>query len=337
MAGELQPLDQQFAIVDAQGRPTLYFTKWAQQRQIDIGDGITAAQALTIIQQFVADHVLHAGSGIGITPTGNLADSPTIAADVQAILDQITNVRGSVLYRGVAGWAALAPGSAGDVLTTNGAGADPAWAAGGGGSSHPWYWAPPVAANFTAATFDVNVPTAADDADAGMLMGFGPTVAGDKTRALWTPIPVPAADWTLKAHIQWQCSRDSFIYGALAFKDSVTGKIINWGPIEDGGGSFAVTRLNSLTSTTGGGPAITNTSGKYRDIWNFYKLHFDNASGNITASLSIDGKNWIQVWVENYVTFLTNKPTHIGFAVTSNQGSGWPMHLTCDQWTFTQP
>lgn len=133
MTGNLQPLDQKFPIVDAQGRPTLYFIKWAQQKQIDIGAGITAEQALQIIEQYLADHTLQAGSGIAITPSGNLSDSPTVAAEVQAILDQITNVHGSILFRGAAGWQALAPGTSGNFLKTNGAGADPSWATGGGG------------------------------------------------------------------------------------------------------------------------------------------------------------------------------------------------------------
>lgn len=38
MPGSPQPLDQQFAIVDAQGRPTGYFIRWAQERQNDIQD-----------------------------------------------------------------------------------------------------------------------------------------------------------------------------------------------------------------------------------------------------------------------------------------------------------
>jgi hypothetical protein len=36
MVGTLQPLDMTFAIVDDQGRPTIYFTRWAQARQDDI-------------------------------------------------------------------------------------------------------------------------------------------------------------------------------------------------------------------------------------------------------------------------------------------------------------
>lgn len=115
------------------GRPTRYFIQWAQQKQIDISAGITAEQALQIIEQYLADHQLQAGTGISISPSGNLTDSPTIAAQVQVILDQITTAQGSVLFRGASDWEALAPGTSGYFLKTNGAAADPAWAAGGGG------------------------------------------------------------------------------------------------------------------------------------------------------------------------------------------------------------
>jgi hypothetical protein len=54
---------------------------------------------------------------------------------LSAIIDAVFGAtRGSVLYRGASGWAALGPGTAGQALTTGGAGADPTWAAGGGTS-----------------------------------------------------------------------------------------------------------------------------------------------------------------------------------------------------------
>lgn len=86
MTGNLQPLDQKFPIVTPDGRPTLYFIKWAQQKQIDIGAGITAEQALQIIELYLADHQLQAGSGISISPSGNVSDSPTIAAEVLSLI-----------------------------------------------------------------------------------------------------------------------------------------------------------------------------------------------------------------------------------------------------------
>lgn len=131
MAGELQPLAQNFKVVDENGFPTLYFIKWAQQRQIDISEGIT----LVDLQAYLTAHMLREGSGIQFTPDGDINNSPLIAADVQEILDQISATRGTVIYRGLLGWAALAPGTAGYLLSTNGAGADPSWIApaGGGG------------------------------------------------------------------------------------------------------------------------------------------------------------------------------------------------------------
>lgn len=46
---------------------------------------------------------------------------------LSALIDVIGSTRGSVLYRGASGWAALTPGTSGFVLTSGGAGADPAW------------------------------------------------------------------------------------------------------------------------------------------------------------------------------------------------------------------
>lgn len=45
------------------------------------------------------------------------------------VLDWIGSTRGQILYRGASTWQALAPGTAGYLLQTNGAGADPSWVA----------------------------------------------------------------------------------------------------------------------------------------------------------------------------------------------------------------
>src|SRR5262249_8516875 len=51
-----------------------------------------------------------------------------------SILDLIGSTRGSVLFRGATGWSILPPGNSGLVLTSNGAGADPTYQAGGSGA-----------------------------------------------------------------------------------------------------------------------------------------------------------------------------------------------------------
>lgn len=45
------------------------------------------------------------------------------------VLDLLSSTRGVVLYRGASGWAALSPGTSGYFLKSNGAGADPSYAA----------------------------------------------------------------------------------------------------------------------------------------------------------------------------------------------------------------
>lgn len=70
-------------------------------------------------------------SGAGDTEECTLSD----------VLDFIGSAaQGDILYRGSSGWARLGAGTAGQVLTTNGTGANPAWAdstaSGGGGHLH---------------------------------------------------------------------------------------------------------------------------------------------------------------------------------------------------------
>jgi hypothetical protein len=60
------------------------------------------------------------------------------SANIQTLLDSIGSTRGSVLYRGAAGWAVLTPGTSGYALASNGPGADPSYqAASGSGLTQP--------------------------------------------------------------------------------------------------------------------------------------------------------------------------------------------------------
>jgi hypothetical protein len=61
---------------------------------------------------------------------------PAAANPLSDVLDYIlsTTIRGTLMYRGPTGWAALAPGTAGQFLETQGAGFDPQWAPGGSGT-----------------------------------------------------------------------------------------------------------------------------------------------------------------------------------------------------------
>jgi hypothetical protein len=58
------------------------------------------------------------GDGVGFT-----------FSSLSSTLDNISSTQGSILYRGASYWVALAPGTSGQFLQTNGGGANPAWAA----------------------------------------------------------------------------------------------------------------------------------------------------------------------------------------------------------------
>jgi hypothetical protein len=69
--------------------------------------------------------------------SGNLA-AARMSTNLSAAIDTaIGSTRGSILFRGLSGWSLLAPGTAGLVLQTNGAGADPTWVAQTGGTGGP--------------------------------------------------------------------------------------------------------------------------------------------------------------------------------------------------------
>lgn len=64
---------------------------------------------------------------------GSAAPTPTT---VTALLDAaIASTQGDILYRNASAWVALPPGTAGQILQTAGAGANPAWAAAGAGGT----------------------------------------------------------------------------------------------------------------------------------------------------------------------------------------------------------
>ena len=62
--------------------------------------------------------------------TGTAAATP-VATTLTALIDAaLGSTQGDILYRGASAWSVLAPGTSGQVLTTGGASANPAWAAG---------------------------------------------------------------------------------------------------------------------------------------------------------------------------------------------------------------
>lgn len=326
MAGELQPLDQQFSIVDSEGKPTLYFIRWAQQRQLDIGTALT----LEDLGDYLAAHMFSAaaGSGIGLTPDGNLANSPAITAKVQEILDQISAVRGTVLYRGAAGWAGLAPGAAGQFLKTNGAGADPAWAAaGGGGGSSPYPMTVPDNTLFSwvnqgGATVTVN--------GNGSVTIRAPKAAATSLRC--RVMPIVAAPYTVTLGMISSSRRLVTAQAAgLVLRDSVSGKLKVWAwHLEASGSYFVPQNFGSPTAYTSNIFGSVLTQGGYGP--QFFRLVDDGT--NISFQISNDGYQFIELGTVGRTVFMT--ADQVGFYAWEGTNS-YELTMTAFHWSLTQP
>ena len=309
MPGTLQPLDQKFQIVREDRTPTEYFIRWAQQKQIDIGDSITAEQAVQILEDYLADHQLQEGSGIQITPSGNLSDMPTIAADVQEILDQISTTRGSIIYRGLLGWAALPPGASGEFLKSQGAGADPVWAAGGGGGSP---YTPPLLANFPTA-LNIGAETTVADTTAGMVIMVGAGGAGTVLRCRLKAYPAPP--FSIITKFQFNSDNQTGDGVGLMIRDSVGGRMLKFGvEAATGGGPILQRWANSTTfsSTTKGG------AGVIEEIC--FKFNDDGVNHNFYLGGSIYGPWYL--WLTQARLAYLPAIDQIGFGV-EDQNSEW--------------
>lgn len=241
MTALIQPLNAEVEIVDERGRPTLQFMRILQK--LSLGTGLTKDAAGNITFASMVANTILANKTAG---TAN----PT-ACTISDILDFVTTTRGSILFRGVSGWQALAPGTATYLLQTNGAGADPTWVTpptGGGGATTPTLRATTII-GFNNSTVTAPFPAG--------------TIAGDVV------IILTSSGWNVNTPTGWTAedvSTGSNTNGACFAKvmtsaDITTGSVT----VTYGGSYWGVITLSTIVGTTMSGirgfNAVRSSSG----------------------------------------------------------------------------
>lgn len=152
MTVSLPRLSTAGAIVTVSGNPSMHLVQWwntlatqiegnlnalaAQQAQIDEALGLSsaaasgassAAQQAALATQIASQLLQPIASGFVLANTQGSPATP-VGTALSAVLDLVIgSTRGDILFRGATTWKVLGPGTAGQKLTTGGAGADVSW------------------------------------------------------------------------------------------------------------------------------------------------------------------------------------------------------------------
>ncbi len=111
--------------------------------------------------------------------------SAWVNVTLSALIDAaIGNTRGAILERGASGWALIAPGTSGYVLTSNGSSADPSWQAAGGGGGVSSIESLTGAVGVTSPDGSVNIGTSGSNLTLEATGGVLPLVTGESPPAL---------------------------------------------------------------------------------------------------------------------------------------------------------
>lgn len=219
----------------------------------------------------------------------------------------------------------------GQVLVWNAASSKwlPGTVTSGGGTAHPWYWAPPLAADFTTfANVDGTNVTISDDTDTGLFLDCGVTGSTDDIRAALKALPAAGVSWTLIVHLNPLLDSNGAQNGAgIILREAATDKMVFLGALWG-------SRVDSYRGTMTAYSAGLATGRGTQQPW-FYKISYVAGSNSYFTWESMDGKHW-NVVNSGFVatTAFTTRADQIGLGFTMNTASKRPL-LTCDYWSQT--
>lgn len=232
--------------------------------------------------------------------------------------------RGLILYRGAAGWAALAPGTVGYVLQTGGTSGDPSWSpAGGGGAGISTIVGSGVSS--TASTVGLPMPvisrptlasmtwvnqsgaTATDNTNGPLVLRATGNTGGNNINALVKNVAGTSWTVTIEYALGNHIAGTNVDLAGLVVQNSSTGQLYVCGLVPTG---IQVWQYSSPTSWNASQTAKTILSSP-TVIWT--RAQYVSSTTTLIFSYSIDGFTWEPIYSTN--TPYVGVPTGYGIAV----------------------
>ncbi len=293
-----------------------------------------AADAIEVMENF--DAVRDCVDDVGIVSSGTVGQigyynstGKTISGkSLSEILDSaLSSAQGSLLYRSVSGWVALAPGSTGYVLQTGGLSGNPSWVAPGGGggggigtivgagrSSSSSVVAlpmiPPISRPALSAFSWLNQAsaTAAEYPNGPLVLKTSQDTGGNSVNSLIKS--VAGSNWSVTMHYALgnQTGGPNKEMVGLVVYNSANGRLYVCGI--DTTATIGVWAYASSTSWAGA-PGSKIIAPNYSSVWT--KAKYVSATTTMEFSYSVDGFNWEPI-------YSTSSPyvgvaTHYGISV----------------------
>ena len=269
-------------------------------RQIVLGTGMVGGGPLS------SDVTIGLATIPNNTIIANNSGGTGVPSDLSAsqVLDMLGAVQGDVLYRSSTGWNVLAPGTSGQLLTTNGVGANPSWTTASGTGT---------VTSVTAGTGITTSPTA------GITGSGSISITAPVTSALGGTGVVSPATHTIPIN-----------QGSSAQANTGTGTtgqcVVSQGASADPAyKSGCRVLLNTLTASNS---ATLSDTTSLTSTYNDYEIVFTNilpASNNVSAALVVHSGGSFQI--TNYISNVTSFSNGSATVNASNPTTDIPLSV----------
>ena len=286
------------------------------------------------------------GSGLGLSAIAdnrvlaNVSGSSAVpaATSMSTLLDEtIGSTQGQILYRNATVWTPLAPGTAGQVLTTGGAGANPSWGAAGSSATplNNFSNGVPAVASFT--WQNQNSATATDSSPSGkaIFMQAGGNSAGTEDINFLYLTSLPSTPYTITTYIEAILDPNSFASSNyLGWSDGTKYQVLRLaGPNAQGTPYLAVTRYSDSATF------VSNDFLKvfYSSTPMWQQVADDGT--NVFWRISLDGVNFVTVYtIDKASGYLgSGGYTRVGWGVNRRTNWGINPWATLRYWSTSTP